>query len=254
VIDYFVIPGHISTIDCQRNLDLLMARVWPRATPGMVGKEMPIDVAAIDGNAWVDDVFSWARNHPSHKLIMTRGRGDDGAPRLARVKRERNEKSGELLKYSKRFYNIGTSSFKLALYRDLSKDDPAERGFIAFPRGLEDSYFQQLVSERREAVKNRDGFTSYRWTKDARQANEALDTMVIATAAAIKRGVYGFSDVTWDRLESNREWPSATQVTINAAPPSLEMPRQQVAAPAPNKRSDDIQERARRYAAKFSNW
>jgi phage terminase large subunit GpA-like protein len=255
VISYGVIDGHISTIDCQRNLDLLMARMWPRAMPGMVGKEMGIDIAAIDGNAYTEDVFAWARNHSSNKLIVTRGRGDDGAPRLARVKRERNEKSGELLKYRSRFYNMGTSSFKLALYRDLSKEDPAERGYIAFPRGLEDEYFRQLVSERRAATKNRDGFTSYRWVKDdERQANEALDTMVIATAAAIKRGAYGFSDVTWDSLEKNREWPSAAQVTINAAPPSLEMPRQPVQQPVTNKRSDDMQARAAKYAAKFRNW
>jgi phage terminase large subunit GpA-like protein len=94
----------------------------------------------------------------------------------------------------------------MALYRDLAKPDANERGFVHFPSGLEDSFYQELTSERREAIK-RHGFTVYRWTKDARQRNEALDTMVIATGAAIKYGVYGYSDKTWSRLTQERETP-----------------------------------------------
>ena len=56
-----------------------------------------VDFAAIDGNAWTEDVWSFARRHASNKLIMVRGRGDDGAPRLALVKRERNEKTGNVV-------------------------------------------------------------------------------------------------------------------------------------------------------------
>ena len=92
---------------------------------------------------------------------------------------------------------------KMALYRDLQKDSPEQPGFVSFPSGLDDEYFQELVSERRTPVK-RHGFTVYRWTKDDRQDNEALDTMIQATGAALKFGVYGLSDVGWDRLEAER--------------------------------------------------
>jgi phage terminase large subunit GpA-like protein len=44
----------------------------------------------------------------------------------------------------------------------------------------------------------------YRWTKDDRQDNEALDTVIQATGAAIKVGVYGLSDLSWSRLEEER--------------------------------------------------
>src|SRR5271168_1348500 len=125
------------------------------------------------------------RGHPSSKLIMVRGRGDDAAPRLARVLKERNNKTGLLNPYSKRFYHLGVSTLKMALYRDLQKTDQEEPGFIAFPFGLHDEYFQELVSEHRTPVK-RHGFTVYRSTKDDRQDNEALDTMIIATGAALK--------------------------------------------------------------------
>jgi phage terminase large subunit GpA-like protein len=94
----------------------------------------------------------------------------------------------------------------MSLYRDLQKDDPTARGFVSFPSGLGDDYFQELTSERRTAVK-RDGFTVYRWIKDDRQDNEALDTLIIATGAAIRSGVYGLSDRGWDTLRSQREAP-----------------------------------------------
>jgi phage terminase large subunit GpA-like protein len=82
---------------------------------------------------------------------MARGLGSDTAPLLARVKKERNQRTGKLLKYAKRFYNFGTSVLKMALYRNLAKDDPLAQGFVAFPRRLDDEYFRQLTAERRNA-------------------------------------------------------------------------------------------------------
>lgn len=229
VIDYGVLGNHITDADCQRNLDLLLIRKWKN----FAGRLLDLDFAAIDGNAWTEDVWSFARRHPASKLIMVRGRGEDTAPRLARVKRERNEKTGQLLKYSKRFYNLGVSVLKMALYRDLAKDDPLQRGFVAFPSGLDDEYFQELTAERREPVKSKrnNGFTTYRWTKDDRQDNEALDTMIQATGAAIKFGVYALSDVSWNRIEQEREAPLA------AAQGDLEDLLAQPAVPAKPKKS-----------------
>jgi phage terminase large subunit GpA-like protein len=155
---------------------------------------------------------------------MVRGRGDDAAPRLARVTKERNIKTGLLIPYSKRFYHLGVSGLKMALYRDLQKTDPEQPGCVAFPSGLDDEYFQELVSERRTAVK-RNGFTVYRWTKDDRQDNEALDTMIQATGAALRFGAYGLSDVGWAQLESERGRPAPPPARnevriVTAEPPS----------------------------------
>jgi phage terminase large subunit GpA-like protein len=202
VIDYGIIDRHISDINCQRNLTLVMQRQWKN----QYGRGFSIDFAAVDGNAWTEDVWSFARQHPSNKLMMVRGRGDDSAPRLARVAKER-DKNGLLNPRSQRFYNLGVSGLKMSLYRDLQKTDPEQPGYVAFPSGLDDEYFQELVSERRTAVK-RNGFTVYRWTKDDRQDNEALDTMVIATGAALRYGAYGLADTGWARLEAERGRPA----------------------------------------------
>ena len=200
VIDYGTIGKHIAEPDCQRNLDLLLARKWTNSC----GLEMAITLAAIDANYATDDVLSYARRYPSHKLIAVRGAHGDAAPRIAKVQRERDEKRGTVLKYSNRFYNVGVSTLKMSLYRDLTKDDPAVPGFVAFPNNCEDRYFQELVSETRVAHR-RFGQTIWRWEKPDKAANECLDTMIYCAAAAVKHGVNWISDKGWEKLEAKFE-------------------------------------------------
>ena len=165
-----------------------------------------VDFAAIDGNAWTENSRSFARQHASSRLIMVRGRGDTPRLALRGAGARRNRRLRTSPSVRQRFYHLGVSTLKMSLYRDLQKDDPEQPGFVSFPSGLDDEYFQELVSERRTPVK-RNGFTVYRWTKDDRQDNEALDTMVIATGAALKHGVYGLADTGRARLEAERGRP-----------------------------------------------
>jgi len=146
VIDYLVFPGHISDPKCQTALDGLMTQTWVNA----YGRRLPLDMLAIDGNAWTEDVWSWVRKWPAARAMMVRGANGDHAPLLERVKRERGAQ-GQLLKYSRRFYNFGTSVLKLALYRNLQKSDPLEPGYVGFPTGLDDEYFRQLTAETPQA-------------------------------------------------------------------------------------------------------
>lgn len=204
VVDYIVIPGHIAEATTRERLNGLLQQTWPNTA----GRRIGIDRAAIDGNAWTEDVWDWAKKHPRSRLIMVRGRGEDHAPRIQRVKKERNDRTGALLKWAGRFFNFGASVLKMALYRDLVKEDPLDKGFVAFPRGLDDEYFRQLTAEHRQPHK-RHGFTVYRWVKDAQQANEALDTMLQAETAANNWGIRGLPDAIWLKLEQDRETPPA---------------------------------------------
>ena len=124
----------------------------------------------------------------------------------------------------------------MALYRNLAKEDPLAQGFVAFPRGLDDEYFRQLTAERRTPEK-RHGFVVYRWTKDETQANEGLDTMLQAEAAAIKYGVRGLPEAIWARLEAERETPvPESQPELFDAPllTPLGMPQTPQPAPRPS--------------------
>jgi phage terminase large subunit GpA-like protein len=126
---------------------------------------------------------------------------------MARVQRERSEKTGTVLKYSRRFYNIGVYTFKSSLYRDLAKDNPEEKGYIAFPNNLPMRYFEELVSERRVPYK-RMGTIAYRWEKPDRQANECHDTFLYASAAGIRYGVNFISDQGWAERRAALEAPA----------------------------------------------
>lgn len=236
VIDYGVIPGHITDETCRSRLDALMVQTWPNQFSRRIG----LDRVAIDGNAWTEDVWDWAKRHPRSKVIMVRGVGHDSAPRIARVRKERNARTGKLLKYASRFFNFGASVLKMALYRDLTKDDPLTKGYVSFPRGLDDEYFRQLTAEHRKSVKNKKtGFERYIWVKDETQANEALDTMNQAETAATNYGIRGMPDATWLQLEELRETPLAPEqgdledlmgAPLPAAAPAV--PVQPAAAPA----------------------
>lgn len=204
VVQYGVIKGHISSAEAREGLDALLKQGFPNA----FGREIAIDVLAIDGNAWTEDVWGWAKRHPSSRVIMVRGVKSEAAPLLMQVKKERN-RSGKALPYSKRFFNFATSVLKWATYRDLLKEASLERGFIDLPSGLEDAYFQQLTSETRKEVRNKTGNLEYRWIEDPNTRNEALDTFNQSDAAFVRIAGQAreLLDEIWARFMRERECP-----------------------------------------------
>lgn len=201
-VDYGVIEHHIASEECRAELDKLLLRRWPDS----FGNFRPATMVAIDGNAWTEDVFDWAKRHPAGRVMMVRGISSDIAPFLAKVKKERS-REGKLLKYAKRFFNVGVSPMKAALYKNLTKREPLARGYNAFPKNMEEDFFQQLCSERRTPKKRKDGFTEYRWTKDPKIRNEVLDTLLYADAGAIRQGWRSMTPEQWDRLAAEMEKP-----------------------------------------------
>jgi phage terminase large subunit GpA-like protein len=205
VVDYARVEGFIGDEATYGRLDALLASKWRHES----GREIGVDLVAIDGNAWTEEVWSWAKRHPTSRVIMVRGVDGDDKPLIAKVKRERSRRTGKILKYQSRFYNFATSILKWSLYRNLPKSDPLAVGFVGVPNGMGDEYFRELTAERRVEQKNKAGFSKFVWVKDESQRNEALDTMCQAEAAAIKFGVRDLPPAAWDRLESERAAPLA---------------------------------------------
>lgn len=198
-VDYLVIQHHISTVEAKAALDDLLKKRWP----DMFGRARPIDLLAIDGNAWTRDVFAWAREHPWSRVIVVRGAKSDIAPPLALVKSERKD-DGSVRKTSKRFFNVGTSSLKGALYEHLKKIDPLSRGYCGYPRDLGDEFYRQLTAEVRVVQKDRWGQPQAYW-KVTHERNEVLDTEIYAEAAAIRCGWYTRLPEDWSRLRAELE-------------------------------------------------
>ena len=203
-VDYGVIDSFVATDDARKELDkLVKEKSWPDA----FGRRRKLELTAIDGNAYTEDVWDWARKHPQSKVIMVRGANSDSAPIFARVQRERG-KDGKVKRYVRRFFNVGVSPLKVALYKSLQVVDRLARGFVGHPQGMGDEFYRELCAERRQPVRNRNtGFISYRWVKESGQRNEVLDTTLQAEAAAVRLGWRRNTDEDWARLEAMHEKP-----------------------------------------------
>jgi phage terminase large subunit GpA-like protein len=222
VVDIGTIYPHISEPACQRDLDILMRRRWTNFR----GRQLEISMTAIDAGWSRDDVVAFTHRYSRSRVVAIRGVPGDLAPRVGRAERERSEKTGEIYKFGGRpVLPIGIYQLKSSLYRDLSKDSPAEKGYIAFPHDLPFRYFEELISERRVPHKHM-GITTYRWEKISdRQANECHDTMIYATAAALHFGVNKKSPAGWAELRAQLE-------SASPPPPQERQPLwQQVAHP-----------------------
>lgn len=248
VIDHGVITDHISEDTCRAALDKLIKQKWRNES----GQVRPLDLTAIDGNAWTNDVWDWTKRHPISNVIMVRGANHENAPLFVRVKRQ-YDKNGKLLKYSKRFYNFGTSTMKMWLYRNLRKDDPTEKGFVSLPKGLDDDYYRQLTSESRKPTVKKDGFIKYAWVKSASQANEMLDTMLQAEAAGIKLGLRSMDDAAWATLIEERDCGSLDpQLDLEEMPLVKPVLEENKPAPAAVRTSPEQKTKAASIASKLA--
>lgn len=204
VIDRVQIGGHISMPETRAMLNQLVEQPWPTEA----GTLRRVDLVGIDANAWTDEVHDWAQHWPRSRVMMVRGIGGDAAPTLAVVGRERRA-DGKRAKYQGRFFNIGVSGLKGGLYKFLRVEEAGERGYVDFPAGLEDEYYEQLTAEKRTPRIDRKGFTTYEWRKPRSRRNEQLDVMVYAEALAVRKGWRLLTPQQWDALAAEREIAAA---------------------------------------------
>lgn len=204
------IDGHIVTPECRAELNRLVNFEWPTAS----GTRRRVDLTGIDANAWTDEVFDWAQGFPKSRVIMLRGIGGDAAPSLALVRRER-KRDGKIVKYQGRFFNVGVSGLKGGLYKFL-RVDPGGRGYVDFPAGLDDDFYEQLTAEKRTPKIDNRGFTFYAWVKPRGVRNEQLDCAVYGEALARKLGWRVIKPERWQELRQVREVPDVNSTETAA--------------------------------------
>lgn len=202
VIDWGIIHHHVAEEAAHRDLDGLVGRTWPDS----LGNRRPLDVLAIDGGAWTNDVHAWARQTKSSRVIVVKGSRNDTAPPLALIKRERRP-DGQMIRAQRRWFMVGVSGLKASLYANLKKSDPLEMGYIGFVAGLEDEFYRELTSEVRKPHRLRGGSTEWRWVPMTGVDQEMLDAHLYAQAAAIRAGWAVKSDEQWEELR--RRWEGA---------------------------------------------
>jgi phage terminase large subunit GpA-like protein len=200
VIEYVIIPYNIAEQACWDALDALLKATWRTET----GLRLPIDMMAVDGGTYTEDVWSFAKRHPWSRVIIVKGAVSPNGPILLPMKFERRA-DGQAKRQQKRGFMVNVSQLKADFYNWLTKIDPLERGYCQFATGLGDEYFRQITSEVRVLKRSRTGVTTSQWDLvEASRRNEALDTMNYAEAAARRKGWTSMTDDQWDLVAAER--------------------------------------------------
>lgn len=199
VVDHIVIPHEIGEPEGREALDALLKATWRTE----LGLRLPLDMMAVDEGAFTEDVRDWAKRHPWTRVILTKGASTANGP-ILRPQSDRKA-NGRQVKRQKRGWMLNVSQLKADFYGWLAKEDPAERGYVAFAMGLGDEYYRQITSEVRVLKRAPSGTMVSRWELvEPTRRNECLDTMNYSEAAARKKGWTAMTDGQWDILEAER--------------------------------------------------
>lgn len=234
VVDHIVIPHDIGDEAGRAGLDALLKATWRTE----LGLRLPLDMMAVDEGSFTEDVRDWAKRHPWTRVILIKGASTASGP-ILRPQADRKA-DGRIIKRQKRGWMLNVGQLKADFYAWLAKDDPAERGFVSFARGLGDEYYRQITSEVRVLKRAASGVMISRWELvEPSRRNECLDTMNYSEAAARKKGWTAMTDGQWDTLEAERGIaPSEPQGDLfDAAVPAVPL-SQRAEAKAPRKAED----------------
>lgn len=157
--------------------------VWAKRRCYGSGQSLSICAACVDsGGHAVDAVYAYCKARENRRIWAIKGEGGEGKPfteKWRRTKRNRN-----LL------FILGVNAGKDAIMAKLRVQRPGP-GYCHFPRaedggalqGYGEHYFEGLTSEKKTAVRGRNGFVKYEWVKNPGARNEPLDCRNYANAA-----------------------------------------------------------------------
>lgn len=223
VVDHIVIPHYIGDQEGREALDALLKANWRTE----LGLRLPLDMMAVDEGTFTADVKDWAKRHPWTRVIMVKGGSSANGPVL-RPQQDRKD-SGRAMRVQRRRWIANVSQLKADFYGWLAKEDPQERGFVAFAVGMGDEYYRQVTSEVRVLKRTSSGTMVSKWELvESTRRNECLDTMNYSEAAARKKGWAAMTDEQWGKLEADRGIapPDAQPDLFDAAMPAVPLSEQ----------------------------
>jgi phage terminase large subunit GpA-like protein len=235
MIDHIVIPHSISEEAGGAALDALLKKEWRTS----LGLKLKIDILAIDGGTYTDDVWSWAKRHPWSRVIIVKGASTQNGPFLMPMKFERRN-DGRAKRAQKRGFMVNVSMMKGNFYTWLGQSDISERGYCAFASGLVDEVYRQVSSEKKILSRNKAGVTTSSWVLvEPSRRNEVLDCSLYAEAGARRKGWASMTDDQWEILaEARGKAPEGAQADLfDRDATTVEETSADIAAPkAPEKR------------------
>lgn len=241
VLEYIVIPHCITEEACWADLDAVLTQKFRTD----LGRLLVLDMLAIDGGAFTDAVWLWAKRWPWTQVIIVKGASTQNGPVMQPQKFERRD-DGKAKRLQKRAFILNVSQMKADFYGWLEKADPAERGYVAFGRGLGDEYYRQVTSEVRVLTRNKAGVVTSKWDLvEPTRRNEGLDTLLYAEAAARRKGWASKTAEQWAVLEDERGGPPPEPQgdLFDAQAQGLPAPKAVPSAPAAKEKNEPVPDR-----------
>jgi phage terminase large subunit GpA-like protein len=198
LIYWIELYGDPTTDEPWNQLDELLNRSYRHAS----GAELYIAAMAIDAGYKTQDVLHYARLR-APKVMATKGSSKAAQPVLGKPTWQDVTYDGRKIPGGVQLWPLGTDTAKGTIYARLGLEKPGP-GYIHFPIGIEDAYFQQLTAEK-IVTKYIRGYPKQEWVK-IYERNEALDCEVMAYAAAIRAGLV---HINWEELRKNLGKPKA---------------------------------------------
>lgn len=224
-IDYVELPGDPDLPDTWDRLTEYRRQKWDHP----LGGELGVSITAIDsGGRHSHQVVAYARKYRTEGVIAIKG-SSTPLPVMLKTKPTKVDfrANGKVHKKGGEVWFVGTDTTKSSINGKLKTD--GEHRVIHFATGLQEDYFRQLTAETYDKHKKR-------WTNPKRKRNEALDTLVYATAATVH---------PWLRLDiaPARKWlKRAESLTVDRD----ESPQQQERPPEKPKPAPTVKRPARR--------
>lgn len=201
VVDYHVLTGDTTRPEVWQQLDEYLER--PLASAG--GVPMRVVVTMVDAGYNTDHVYAFTRPRRTRGIFASKGSQIATKAPIGRPSYPDMRKRGRKVERDVRgveLYVLGVSALKTWLFEQLGADvgrdgalvTPAARHF-RFAEALGDEYFRQVTSETFDPKRG--------WATTQHERNEALDTIILARAAAMHplAGVHKFNEADWSRLE-----------------------------------------------------
>jgi phage terminase large subunit GpA-like protein len=207
-VDYRVLEGDTSRQPVWGELTKLASETFRTHS----GVDLPIVKLAIDSGYAPTEVYGWAKQQSSGRVVVVKG--DSRAPALVGLPSSVEVgPHGKRIRRGVRIWPVNSGMAKQELYRWLRLERPTEEsgepfpaGYCHFPRYNEE-LFKQLTAEQL-VTRVVNGYPKPEWQK-TRERNEALDARVYAIAAAVIYGIDRFTDKKWAEMEEALRPPQA---------------------------------------------
>lgn len=212
LVDHFRIDKNPYDPTAWDDLTAILNRTYRHPS----GADLALVRMAVDTGHASNEVYAWARQHGSSRVLAVDGRSSGAAIILPPTQVDVTLQ-GRRIKHGCKLWGVNVSMCKSELYGLLGKERPQDgepypAGWVHFPSDAPEEFFRQLTAEQltTRVVK---GYRRTEWQK-IRERNEALDCYDYARAAASQFGLD--RNATYGKFWVNLEIPLRRSVEMNA--------------------------------------